>query len=52
MAAIAGQAHVVKCLLSSEHQAITRNAQGKNVLDLAIEHNQESVAMVIAEHER
>ena len=52
MAAQGGHAGTVKYLLSKPEQLVSVNERNQNILDIAIEGRQESVAMAIVEHDR
>ena len=52
LAVQSGHASVVEFLMSNKDQDCTENTLNKNILDMAIEHNQKAVAMVLASHRR
>ena len=52
LAAIQDHPDVVSCLLSSDKQEILMNKKNQNVLDAAVEAEQKSVLLTIANHKR
>ena len=52
LAAIQDHPDVVSCLLSSDKQEILMNKKNQNVLDAAMEAEQKSVLLTIANHKR
>ena len=52
MAAQGGHAEIVMYLLSKSEQLVSVNERNQNILDIAIEARQESVAMAIVQHDR
>lgn len=47
-----GHANVVEYFISNKDQDLTENTHNKNILDMAIDHKQQAVAMVLASHRR
>ena len=52
MAAKGGHAEIIKHLLYKPEQLVSVNERNQNILDIAIEARQETVAMGIVEHKR